>query len=429
MTGKFRPLGTLSVQRDTAGTGWETDKAVYILCYLALAGLLLVQLGGTISAGIFILFTLVVIFVQPARAVRDVLQFWPLLLLPLLALLSTFWSDAPARTLRAALQLILTFIAAIVICRRISAHHVIGVLFIGFLVQCLVMLPYVPAAIARGTPLVGMFGSKNSMAYTAHMLFALGLAIGCDRQWKGWFRIFGLAVVPFGIALLLLAQSGGSTTSAIITLLTFPIFLIIGRFSGPARVGVAVFSVLMVCALLFALPEIQQLWTDFRVNVLRKDATLTGRTYLWEFASRLSEQRPLLGHGYYAFWRQGNIDAEGLWRWGGIGSRSGFNFHNAFVEARVDLGLVGLTLLAAICVGVAIAGFARLLRQPSVPMAYLVSILGVFYARSFGETGLIAPFSMMTFLMIATVIYATSPLVVAAPPRASRRAMPAYRSI
>lgn len=402
--------------RPPARPGFDPTRSA---CYAALGGLLLTPLLGTLAAGMFILFTLIVVALHPARAIDDLVRFWPLLLFPLLAMLSTFWSDAPARTMRAAIQLLLTFAAAIVICRRISMHHTIGALFAGYVILCLASLTYVPSALARDAALVGPYGSKNAMAFTAHMLFALGLAIVCDRQWPKLARMIGLAFVPLGIALLFLARSGGSTTSAIITFLTFPAFLLFGRFRPPARIGITVLAVIAISLLLFFIPEIEKLWTDFRVNVLRKDATLTGRTYLWDFAARMSAERPWLGHGYYAFWRHGNIDAEGLWRWAGIESRAGFNFHNAFVEARVDLGWTGMAALAALCVGVAIAGLARLVRHPSVPMAYLISILAVFYARSFGESGLMAPFSIMTLLMVATAVYSVSPVV------AGRLALPA----
>ena len=49
----------------------------------------------------------------------------------------------------------------------------------------------------------------------------------------------------------------------------------------------------------------------------------------------------MLGRGYYAFWRQGNLDAEGLWRYFGIDSRGGFTFHNTLVDILVTLGWIG----------------------------------------------------------------------------------------
>lgn len=186
---------------------------------------------------------------------------------------------------------------------------------------------------------------------------------------------------------------------------TFPIFVVFGRLSMPMRIAALALALIFVALALIFMPDLQAAWADFRVNVLKKDATLTGRTYLWDVAAKLNAERPWLGRGYYAFWRQGNIDAEGLWRWGGIGTRSGFNFHNAYVEMQVDLGWVGQALFIGVCAGIALTGFARQLIRPSVPMAFLLSLLIVIYVRSYAESGLIAPFSFLTLLWIATALY------------------------
>ena len=41
---------------------------------------------------------------------------------------------------------------------------------------------------------------------------------------------------------------------------------------------------------------------DLILGFLGKDATLTGRTDLWEFVKICISQRPLLGWGFSAFW-------------------------------------------------------------------------------------------------------------------------------
>jgi exopolysaccharide production protein ExoQ len=181
-----------------------------------------------------------------------------------------------------------------------------------------------------------------------------------------------------------------------------------GRLKRPARV-VAASALALALALAFLfLPEIEAAIGDLRSNVLKKDATLTGRTYLWQIAAQLTAERPWLGHGYYAFWRQGNLDAESLWRWGGIGSRSGFNFHNAYIEMGVDLGFIGQFILYASCAVVALLAAVRQVSRPSVPMAFFLSLQIVVYIRSYAETGLIAPFSLLTALWVGTAVYAIS---------------------
>jgi len=385
---------------------WDITTLAALGAMLALA---LLPILGTLCAAAFLGAVILLVVLKPLQSLDDIRRFAPLLSIALLALISTIWSDAPERTLRAGIQLFFTIVAAIVIARRVSAERVILMLFAGFTINLLVALPYVPGALLRGYALVGLMGSKNAMAFSAHMLMALSLAIMVDHRQNRLARLAACAAIPASIAIIFLCHSAGATASAIITLVAFPAFLLLGRLHISFRLGVMLTLLLLLIVAFIFLADLQYAWADFRLTVLKKDATLTGRTYLWDFAFRLIAERPALGHGYYAFWRQGNIDAEGLWRWAMIASRTGFNFHNAFVEMLVDLGWVGFSVFLITCVSVAGMGLYRQITRPSIPMAFFLSMLAILFARSYSETGLIAPFSQMTFLLLATGIYAVAP--------------------
>ena len=81
---------------------------------------------------------------------------------------------------------------------------------------------------------------------------------------------------------------------------------------------------------------------DLLLGAFGKDATLTGRTYLWAEGLAAARENPFLGVGYQAYWVQGFPEAERLWEEFYIGSRSGFHFHNTYIEVLVELGFVGL---------------------------------------------------------------------------------------
>ncbi len=392
---RLRNIGPNSAS--SAGT-WLAVVAVLALAFTALI--------GTFAALAFIVAALLLIAVEPAQASRALLRFLPLLLIALLAMASTMWSDSPPRTLRAAIQLLLTMAAAVLVAQRLDDKKLIAILFAGFTAICLLAVPYIPSAIARGIPLFEPFSSKNMLGFAAHLMFALGLAILFDRQQFGLVRAVTILALPFSLLLVFLSRSAGALVSVAITLIIFLPLLALQRLQLRWRIGVTMLLVALLGVALTVQPQIEAFITTIRGDVLNKDATLTGRTYLWEFAGRVADERPLLGHGYSAFWRQGNIDAEGLWRWGGIASRTGFNFHNMFVEMRVDLGLVGAVLLIATCLVIGLASVVKFLRQPSVPIAFFLGLLAVFYARSFGESVLIAPFGITTALWIAAGVYA-----------------------
>ncbi len=371
----------------------------------ALASVGPIYIFGSSFAALFCLCAALAIALRPVWSVKDLMKFSWLLALPLLAAVSTLWSDAPERTLRAGLQLILTVGATIVVCRRLSARQAMLVLGASFLAMCLMAVPDIGASATSGEPLIGPFGSKNQMAATAHVLFALSLAIGFDRQQPVLARLLTPIAIILALVCVRLSQSAGATIAILMTLATFPPIVIFPKASFAIRCMVGFFLLIVLVIGIVLLPDLQSALTDFQVHELKKDTTLTGRTYLWEVAAGLSEEKPWLGHGYSAFWRPGNIDAEGLWRWGGIANRSGFNFHNAVVEMRVDLGLVGVVLFAATCIAIALASFLRQLSRPSIPGAFFASLLIVFYARSYGESGLVYPFNFMTVCWIAAAVF------------------------
>lgn len=369
-----------------------------------------VTLFGAIGVLIFIATTALLIVQNPKRNLASLIYFSPLLAIPVLAILSSFWSVSPAATMRGGQQLMLTCVAAIVIARNVRPERTLLVLFIGFAAICISVLPGIPASIASGAPLSSaILGSKNQVGYSAYMLATVSIAIVIDKAQPLAARLASILAIPVAIGMLLLAQSGGGTSSLMIALIVVPCLAALGWFNFGGRVAILLFMIgVLVIALVF-MTDIEAALVTFRTETLQKDATLTGRTYLWEFAERLSEKRPWLGNGYGAFWQQGNIDAEGLWRWGGIANRSGFNFHNAFVGMKVDLGIVGEGLLFATCAVIGVAGLMRQFARPTPAMACLLGMMIVAYARSYVEDGLMAPFNIATVIWLATFIYSIAP--------------------
>jgi O-antigen ligase len=73
-----------------------------------------------------------------------------------------------------------------------------------------------------------------------------------------------------------------------------------------------------------------------------KDATLAGRTDLWEAVLKEGDAHPLLGAGYGGFWSERMVDhMHDIFSWGPGQS------HNGYIETYLNLGLVGLALLIA----------------------------------------------------------------------------------
>ena len=89
------------------------ESALWLCSFTSFTMLMLIAYVGTIAAALFLAPWGLVAALKPGPAIKGVLRHWPLFLLPALALISTTWSDHPAWTFRASIQLILTIVVGI----------------------------------------------------------------------------------------------------------------------------------------------------------------------------------------------------------------------------------------------------------------------------------------------------------------------------
>jgi exopolysaccharide production protein ExoQ len=383
----------------------QRDRTL-LLAFLSAISLCSIALVGSIGVMLFIATSgaLAVSNLRGNLVTLSRLSF--LFVFPLLAILSTGWSDAPQLTMRTALQLTLTVAFSVLIAGNLPARRLVMALFVGSLALCASALPNLPRALQAGVPLASSFlGSKNSLGFAAFLLFATSLTIVFDRGQRAAARLIALVSVPIALLFAYLSRSGGGGVSILIISFLFPVFASLTLLKPRGRLILSSVGILAFGAALLFHQDVQQSISTFRSEVLERNETLTGRTSLWGIAGKLWNERPLLGHGYAAFWRHGNLDAEALWRSFGIKARGGFNFHNVFVETKVELGIVGLTILLMTLCAVGALMIWRQLRAPSVTGAFLLSAFCVLIIRSTIENGLVSAFSLVTLIWIAGAVY------------------------
>jgi exopolysaccharide production protein ExoQ len=137
------------------------------------------------------------------------------------------------------------------------------------------------------------------------------------------------------------------------------------------------------------------------MSLFDKDPTLTGRTYLWQRAADFIAEKPVLGTGFNAFWVQGNPDAEGMWRFAGIGDRMGFNFHNTMIEMLVNVGWLGVILFGIVAAVAAVLLLRRVMTRPTLAACFWFSMLIYEFVRMPIEAIGMAPFAHTTILLFA----------------------------
>lgn len=387
--------------RNSGADIWERSSNV--LGFLGTYCLVINSLAGTFAALSFLVFSAIVCSLNIPKTVIGMKVVWPFLILPGLALASTVWSVAPSITLRSSLQLLLTAIFAVGVIQSCSRRWIITAFALGYFTVVVNAVPDLWESLSSGQPLRGLFESKNAFGVHAQMLsfFCVAMLFNISVIWV--WRILALLVLILAMALTLASKSGSAMLLAVIPLFIFPLFMALAKLGRGARFSVLLLVLVFSIVLVPAAQRIENEISIFRQDVLGKDATLTGRTELWATAKTLEAERPLLGLGFNAFWRQGNPDAEALWRKFGIASRSGFNFHNEFVEIRVELGSIAVVILFG-CFGLFIyhiaSSFISVGDTRSYNLAFSACVFMIFALRSSVEVFLYSQFSVSLFIFL-----------------------------
>jgi len=337
-----------------------------------------------------------------------------ILLIPLLALLSTLWSQDQGATMRYSIQYFITVVIAMFLAGAPRQRAIIQGAFLAFAVYAVISLLFgqsVRMGSMGATAFSGLSTSKNLLADIASsgLLISLGVILVSGRKGLVVWGPLGLLFAGLNAYMLVESRSAGALVAAGIGVMAFAVLAALQAVSVGMRSFCTGILVLSLATFAAFSRDISALAIQIAQDVFDKDPTLTGRTYLWERAFDLIHERPVLGLGFNAFWLQGNPEAEGLWRYGGITEASGFNFHNTGIEILIHLGWVGL----AVCVGVALISFCllfyRYVTRPTSEMAVWCAILLYEAVRMPLETLGFLQFHFGTVLIFAALGAAVPP--------------------
>jgi O-antigen ligase len=275
------------------------------------------------------------LLVEGRRALRIAVQDPVLWLLVGLICVSALWSELPIWSLKRGLVILQTTAFGLYLASRFSLDAQVWLLawtlvptlgislVASFVAPAAAFMPY-----AHDTALTGLLVHKNAMG----LLMALALpalliqATAATRhRWVMWLAL----ALALGLLVLSRSLTGaliGTTLCGVVVLAPFA-----RRIGWPPLL-------LLPCAIvaLGTLGATTGL-LDGLLGSIGKDATLTGRTQIWEAAwSRFSE-RPLLGHSIASFWQLEAVESTGIWF---------STAHNGYLQLLIDLGIVGLALFS-----------------------------------------------------------------------------------
>jgi O-antigen ligase len=267
-------------------------------------------------------------------------------LLALLAIAgaSTLWSVAPDQTFRREVALVFTTLSGVIIGVRWRWPTLVEAIATAFAVLAILSLFAGLALpdVGRMEDIFpgawrGFWPEKNT--FGGMMVFALlafaAAALLRPRRAPLWWSMAALAVL-----LILLSTSKTSLVALGLGVAALGFVLLVRR--GGAISVVAVYAGVIGAA---GLAAAIMLAPDVFLALLGKDATLTGRTKIWEAILRLIHQRPWLGYGYAAVWS--DTSGQGPLAW--IVKQAGYkpdHAHNGWLEQWLGMGLLGLAAWA-----------------------------------------------------------------------------------
>lgn len=286
------------------------------------------------AAGLFL------IALRPRDSMMGLVRQPFLALLLVIAGASTVWSVAPDQTLRREVALVFTTLGGVVLGARWRWPTLIEVVATAFAVLALVSLfagAFMPS-LGRMQDLFpgswrGLWAEKNT--FGGMMVFAL-LAFAAAALLRPKRAILWWGMATLSVALILLSTSKTSLVALVLGVAALGFVLLVRR-GGAIAVVATYLAVIGGAGLAIAIVFAPEAF----LNVLGKDATLTGRTKIWAAVIRLIQQQPWLGYGYGAVWS--DQTGRGPLAW--IIKLAGYkpeHAHNGWLEQWLGMGFFGL---------------------------------------------------------------------------------------
>lgn len=383
--------------------GWLRIDPDAVFAFALFVPLLFIAQWGAMSAAAVAGLVPAYLFVRREKLWKVLAPRLFIFAIPAFAVISTVWSEYPAETLRYAVELGLTVMIGVLLSSARNQQAVLRALCVAFFIYVaasLVLGGRVAMGAGGASAFSGLGESKNVVADISSTGAIISLAVlFMGVRSRAWFWMaFAAICLPLDLYTIVAARSAGALLGLTIGLSAL-LGLAVLLFAGQAvRAWLTAMLAVILVAVGLSFNWLVATMMQIGAQVFDKDTTLTGRTYLWYRAAELIREHPVLGRGYWAFWVQGNLDAEGLWQFFGITGRGGFTFHNTAVEILVMLGWTGLAVIATTVLIAAVFLIRRFVRAPHLALVCWTAIFLYQLSRTPIESLGLVPFYFSTAL-------------------------------
>jgi exopolysaccharide production protein ExoQ len=367
---------------------------------------------------------LLVLIMRGRQVVPVLRSSWPLLLYFTFCLLSVLWSDFPSVAFKRWTKGIGDLVMVLIVVTDAQPIAAIQRLItrVGFILMpaSVLMIRYY-GELGRtydrwsGEPAnCGVATDKNMLGVITFVLTlgACWLVLGLFRDKNQPNRARRLLargiLLAFGVSLLTLAHSA---TSGACFVLGAGLMLAAGASAigrRPAAVHALVLAILILGSFTMFFGGQAEV-----VHAMGRQTNLTGRTEIWERVIPLAEN-PIVGAGYESFW----LGQRLVKMWNAFPTLYLNEAHNGYIEAYLNLGYVGVGLIALILVHGYRSSVRAFRCDPTLGALFLSYVLTA-SIYSITEAGFKPMDSIWIFLLLAIVASVRLAKLGSSPPESS----------
>jgi exopolysaccharide production protein ExoQ len=261
-----------------------------------------------------------------------------------IVLASASWSAVASKSLWYALQLCATIGAAFIIGVSATPRQIVRGVFIAMtLIIVASIVSGRQGASAAGPVLVGVTGGKTAIGLVAVLLVASAMAVTFDARQPLFYRLAAVPMMPVGAYIATHVEAA----TAKVSLLAFPLVffgvLSLRYLRGGGRLALMAMMLAVGVPLAVVAEDVSRGADEAILRALNKDATLSGRTMMWDKADHWIGNSPFIGYGFRAFWASDSADSTGILHHFNLTDPRLFQLHNTTKETLVDTGWVGLS--------------------------------------------------------------------------------------
>ena len=225
----------------------------------------------------------------------------------------------------------------------------------------------------------GIFGNSNALAPVC--VVALLALVGVVATRFTWLRL--VVAIPFlALDVLVLVRTESATAYLSLLLvaafvLTIPLAELARRVRVPGWVMATVAVVATVAIGVWVFADLDHLAT-----LGGGDGTFTGRRPIWADVREFIADRPIIGHGFWAFWDRGDLTQA---TYASLGTTYG-SAHNSLLEVMLGLGVVGVVLYLFVAFSAIAGTFARAWRVASIGTWWWATLLVLLLVQNLTES-------------------------------------------